>query len=151
MVTLLLLALSSGQFSYAQEAPSKDLDEYINKALKDWDVPGLAIAIVKNDQMVFAKGYGVRKFGDPTPVDEKTLFAIGSSSKAFTSASIAMLIDGNKLKWDDPATKYQKGRRARMARQTIRRESQAAGAILSRRGIDGDRAHARRRPEYGRC
>jgi CubicO group peptidase (beta-lactamase class C family) len=109
LVILLLLALPASQISYAQEAPSKDFDDYINKALKDWDVPGLAIAIVKNDQVVFAKGYGVRKFGDPTPVDEKTLFAIGSSSKAFTSASIAMLMDEGKLKWDDPATKYLPG------------------------------------------
>jgi CubicO group peptidase (beta-lactamase class C family) len=91
IVLLLLLVLPSSQFGYAQEAPSKDFDEYVNKALKDWDVPGLAIAIVKNDQIVFAKGYGVRKLGVATPVDEKTLFAIGSSSKAFTSASIAML------------------------------------------------------------
>ena len=109
LVVLLLLVLPSSQFGYAQEAPSKDFDEYVNKALKDWDVPGLAIAIVKNDQIVFAKGYGVRKLGDPTPVDEKTLFAIGSSSKAFTSASIAMLVDEGKLKLDDPATKYLPG------------------------------------------
>ncbi len=109
LVALLLLAFPSSQFSYAQEAPSKDFDEYVNKALKDWDVPGLAIAIVKNDQVVFAKGYGVRKLGDPAPVDEKTLFAIGSSSKAFTSASIAMLVDEGKLKLDEPATKYLPG------------------------------------------
>ncbi|MCA1573520.1 MAG: serine hydrolase, partial [Acidobacteria bacterium] len=74
--------------------------------LRDWEVPGLSIAIVKNDQVVFVKGYGVRKLGDPTPVNERTLFAIGSSSKAFTAASVAMLVDEGKLKWDDPVTKY---------------------------------------------
>ena len=109
VIFLLLLAISASQYSYAQEAPSKEFDEYVNKALKDWDVPGLALAIVKNDQIVFAKGYGVRKIGEATPVDEKTMFAIGSSSKAFTSASIAMLMDEGKLKWDDPATKYLPG------------------------------------------
>ncbi len=109
LIVLLLLVLTSSQYARAQEAPSKDFDEYITKALKDWDVPGLAIAIVKNDQIVFAKGYGVRKFGEPAAVDEKTLFAIGSSSKAFTSASIAMLVDEGKLKLDDPATKYLPG------------------------------------------
>jgi CubicO group peptidase (beta-lactamase class C family) len=103
---LLLVVLASSQYARGQEAPSKDFDDYINKALKDWDVPGLAIAIVKNDQVVFARGYGVRKLGESTPVDEKTMFAIGSSSKAFTSASIAMLMDEGKLKWDDPVTKY---------------------------------------------
>ncbi|MEK6408637.1 MAG: serine hydrolase [Acidobacteriota bacterium] len=109
LIALSLLVVAACQAAYSQEAPSKDFDEYVNKALKDWDVPGLAIAVVKNDQVVFAKGYGVRKLGDPAAVDAKTLFAIGSSSKAFTSASIAMLMDEGKLKWDDPATKYLPG------------------------------------------
>ena len=109
LIALLSLVLLACQPVYSQEAPSKDFDDYVNKALKDWDVPGLAIAIVKNDQIVFAKGYGVRKLGDTSAVDEKTLFAIGSSSKAFTSASIAMLVDEGKLKLDDPATKYLPG------------------------------------------
>ncbi|PYT10295.1 MAG: hypothetical protein DMF60_00545, partial [Acidobacteria bacterium] len=106
---MLLVVLASSQYAQAQEAPSKDFDDYINKALKDWDVPGLAIAIVRNDQVVFARGYGIRKLGDSTAVDEKTMFAIGSSSKAFTSASIAMLMDEGKLKWDDPVSKYLPG------------------------------------------
>lgn len=106
---LLVVMLASNQNAQAQEAPSKDFDEYINKALKDWEVPGLAIAIVKNDKVVFAKGYGLRKLGESTPVNEKTMFAIGSSSKAFTAASVAMLMDEGKLKWDDPATKYLPG------------------------------------------
>ncbi len=72
-------------------------------------MPGVAIAIVKDDRIVFAKGYGVRELNKPAPVDEQTLFAIGSSSKAFTAASIAMLVDQGKLKWDDPATKYLPG------------------------------------------
>jgi CubicO group peptidase (beta-lactamase class C family) len=109
LIVGLLLILTFGQYAHSQEAPSKELDDYINKALKDWEVPGLAIAVVKNDQIVFAKGYGVRKLGDPTPVDEKTIFAIGSSSKAFTAASIAMLVDEAKVKLDDPATKYLPG------------------------------------------
>ncbi|HSB12355.1 MAG TPA: serine hydrolase [Blastocatellia bacterium] len=109
IAALVLLVLMANSYAYSQEAPSKDFDDYVNKALKDWEVPGLAIAIVKNDQIVFAKGYGVRKLGDAVPVDEKTIFAIGSASKAFTSASIAMLMDEGKLKWDDPATKYLPG------------------------------------------
>lgn len=93
IVAVLISILVAAQYGRAQEAPSKDFDDYVNKALKDWNVPGLAIAIVKNDQIVFTKGYGVRKLGDPAQVNEKTVFAIGSSSKAFTSASIAMLMD----------------------------------------------------------
>ena len=88
------------------QAPGADFEEYVNKAIKDWGVPGVAIAIVKDDRIVFAKGFGVRELNKPTPVDENTLFAIGSSSKAFTSASSAMLVDEDKLKWERSATKY---------------------------------------------
>jgi len=100
---------SAGTGLARAQAPEPGFDDYVAKAIKDWEVPGLAIAIVKDDKIVFAKGYGVRELGKPAPVDEHTLFAIGSSSKAFTAASIAMLADEGKLKWDDPATKYLAG------------------------------------------
>ena len=108
-ITFFLFILAISQVVHAQEAPLNGFDDYVNKALREWEVPGLAIGIVKDDRVVFAKGYGVRKLADPTPVNEKTLFAIGSSSKAFTAASIAMLVDEGKIKWDDPATKYLPG------------------------------------------
>ena len=103
------MIVAAATTAYSQQPPSKDFDEYVNKAIKDWEVPGLAIAIVKNDQIVYAKGYGVRKLGDPTPVTPSTMFAIGSSSKAFTAASIAMLVDDGKVKLDEPATRYLPG------------------------------------------
>src|SRR5688572_15379682 len=107
---LLLLALLQGPAAaMAQEAPLQGIDDYINKALKDWEVPGLAIAVVKNDKVLFARGYGVKKVGDAAPVSEKTLFAIGSSSKAFTAAALGMLVDESKVKWDEPATRYLPG------------------------------------------
>jgi CubicO group peptidase (beta-lactamase class C family) len=106
LVFLLLVVMPAG---LAQQAPGPDFDEYVNKALKDWEVPGIAIAIVKNDRIVLAKGYGVRELNKPEPVDEHTLFAIGSSSKAFTATAIAILVDQTKLKWEDPATKYLPG------------------------------------------
>jgi CubicO group peptidase (beta-lactamase class C family) len=105
----LTLALSVAPCVSAQEAPLQGFDEYVNKALKDWDVPGAGIAIVKGDKVVLAKGYGARKLGDPTPVNERTIFAIGSSSKAFTAAALAMLVDEGKIKWDDPVTKHLPG------------------------------------------
>jgi CubicO group peptidase (beta-lactamase class C family) len=70
--------------------------------MKAFDVPGMAVAIVKDGKILVAKGYGVRKLGDPTPVDEFTLFGIGSNTKAFTTAALATLIDEGKLSWDDP-------------------------------------------------
>lgn len=106
--SLLLIAIL-GQIASARQDPLQGLDQYITEAMRSWEVPGLAIAIVKDDRIVLAKGYGVRKLGDPAPVNEHTLFAIGSASKAFTAASIAMLVDEGKLKWDDPAINYLPG------------------------------------------
>ena len=108
-VIAVLLLLPAGPRPLAQSAPLAGLDDYVTRAMKDWDVPGLAIAVIKDDRVVLAKGYGVREVGKPEPVDERTLFAIGSSSKAFTAAAVAMLVDEKKLKWDDPATQYLPG------------------------------------------
>ena len=102
----LLLSLAGCASVFAQTAPLTGLDEYIEKARQDWKVPGMAVAIVKDDKIVYSKGFGVKKLGDAALVDDKTLFAIGSSSKAFTAATLAILVDEGKLKWDDPVTKY---------------------------------------------
>jgi CubicO group peptidase (beta-lactamase class C family) len=87
-------------------APAFDLEADVNRALKAFDVPGIAIAIVKDGKVVAARGFGVRKLGEPAPVDGKTLFEIASNSKAFTAAALAMLVDEGRLKWDDPVSKY---------------------------------------------
>ena len=72
-----------------------------------WKVgPGMAIAIVKDDKMVFAKGYGVRELGKDDKVDENTVFAIASNTKAFTTASLAILVDEKKIAWNDKVSKY---------------------------------------------
>src|SRR5205085_9858386 len=85
----------------AQNAPPADLDAYVTRVLKVFEVTGLSVAIVKDGKVVMAKGYGVRKLGESTPVDENTLLAIGSNTKAFTSAALATLVDEGKLSWDD--------------------------------------------------
>ena len=85
----------------AQSAPA-DLDAWVARSMKEFEVPGMAVAILKDGKLVLAKGYGVRKLGDPTPVDEHTMFGIGSNTKAFTTAALAMLVDEGKLSWDDP-------------------------------------------------
>jgi CubicO group peptidase (beta-lactamase class C family) len=86
----------------ASPALQPGLDAYVATAMKTFDVPGIAVAIVKDGKVVLAKGYGVRKLGDSTPVDEYTAFGIGSNTKAFTTAALATLIDAGKLSWDDP-------------------------------------------------
>ncbi len=109
LIALFSLALLIPQNTRAQQAPLQDFDAYVNQAIKDWEVPGIGIAVVKDDKLVFAKGYGVRRVGETAPVNERTMFAIGSSSKAFTAAALALLVDEGKVKWDDLATKHLAG------------------------------------------
>jgi CubicO group peptidase (beta-lactamase class C family) len=78
----------------------------VERVMKLFDVPGIAIAIVKDGQVLAARGFGVRKLGAPEKVDGKTLFEVASNSKAFTAAALAMLVDEGKLAWDDPVTKH---------------------------------------------
>jgi CubicO group peptidase (beta-lactamase class C family) len=105
----ILLAVVTVSLATAQTAPPADLDAYVARAMKEFDVPGIAIAIVKDGKVVVSKGYGVRKMGDPAPVDADTLFGIASNSKAFTAAAIGMLVDEGKVKWDDPLINYLPG------------------------------------------
>lgn len=84
----------------AQAAMFEGLDAYIEKAREEWGVPGTAVVIVKDDKIIYAKGFGVRELGKPGKVDADTIFAIGSSTKAFTGAALAMLVDEKKVAWD---------------------------------------------------
>ncbi len=90
-----------------------DFDAFVNTALNQWQVPGVAIGIVKDDAVVFAKGYGVKKMGERAPIDERTIFGIGSTTKAFTAAVVAALVGDGKLNWDDPVCNYLPGFRLR--------------------------------------
>ncbi len=103
---LLLLTLFSvpatGQVAAPPQVPELvGLDAYIQEAMEDWEVPGLAIAIVKDGEVVFAEGYGERILGGGQPVDEHTLFAIASTTKAMTVAALGMLVDEGVVDWDD--------------------------------------------------
>ncbi|MHB1328352.1 MAG: serine hydrolase [Gemmatimonadales bacterium] len=82
------------------------LDAHIEQVRQQWNVPGLSIAIVQGDSVVFAKGYGVKELGKTDRVNEGTLFSIGSSGKSMTAAATAMLVDEGKMRFDDPAWKH---------------------------------------------
>lgn len=82
-------------------AAQADLDQVVERARTAFEVPGIAVAVVKDGKVVLAKGYGVRKLGDPAPVTAQTLFGIASNTKIFTAASLAMLVDEGKLDWED--------------------------------------------------
>ena len=82
------------------------LDVYTTRALKEWQIPGAAVCIIKNGKLVFMKGYGVKEMNGTDKVDENTLFMIGSNTKAFTATAIAMLDAEKKLSLDDKVTKW---------------------------------------------
>src|SRR5688500_6251535 len=89
-----------------EQAALAGFDESVAKAVHDWGATGLAVAVVKDGEVVFSKGYGVREIGKPAKVDAQTIFAIGSTTKAMTAALVGMLVDEKKLAWDDPVTKH---------------------------------------------
>lgn len=103
---LLTLAWFAQTPGVVAQADLKKLDAYYSKALADWNVPGMSIAIVKDGEVVFSKGYGFREKGKSDQPDGNTLYAIASNTKAFTSSAIAQLVDAGKLSWDDKVVKH---------------------------------------------
>ena len=104
-VALALCLVGAARAQPARE-PLGDLDAYVERVLADWEVPGLSLAVVKNDQVIVAKGYGKRELGKDARVDAETLFGIGSCSKAFAAATLGVLISDGKVAWEDRATSY---------------------------------------------
>jgi CubicO group peptidase (beta-lactamase class C family) len=82
-------------------APPANLDSYVERAMSTFGVPGFSLGVVEQQATTVARGYGVRRLGEAARVDERTLFAIGSNTKAFTAAALAVLVDRGQLKWDD--------------------------------------------------
>src|SRR3989338_10561885 len=87
---------------FAQRPPwsQSELDAYVSSVMKEFRVPGIGLAVVKDGRVVVAKGYGVRELGKSTPVDSRTLFGIASNTKAFTATALALLVEEGKLSWN---------------------------------------------------
>src|SRR5260370_40119821 len=99
----LILIVFCAASMQAQNGPPADLDSYVARAMKTFGVPGLSVAIVKDGEVVVAKGYGVRKMGEAGAVDEKTLFGVGSKTKEFTLRAPGALWDEGKNSGEDTA------------------------------------------------
>ncbi|HEV3420983.1 MAG TPA: serine hydrolase [Candidatus Acidoferrum sp.] len=117
----------------AQSVSTSDLDAYVAQSMKTFAVPGMAISIVKDGKLILAKGYGVRKLGETALVDENTLFGIGSNTKAFTAAAMAILVDAGKLDWDDPV--YQRLKGFQMYDPYVSREMRVRDLLCHRSGL----------------
>jgi CubicO group peptidase (beta-lactamase class C family) len=100
------LALTSILPAQNRAGEVRVLDAFIGEGIKDWQIPGLSVAVVRNDSVVFARGYGVRRLGVAGAVDANTQFGIMSTTKAFTALAMAMLVDDGKVAWNDPITKH---------------------------------------------
>jgi CubicO group peptidase (beta-lactamase class C family) len=107
---LVLFLASRTDFSLAFGAePFADFDAYAADALRDWSTPAMAVSVVKDGRVVFARGYGVRKLGGQDAVDADTVFPIASITKSFNATAIAMLVEDGKLDWMDPVIKHLPG------------------------------------------
>jgi CubicO group peptidase (beta-lactamase class C family) len=106
LAVALLLVVPSTRAAATRADPLAGFDAHVEKAVADWQVPGFAMAVVKDGRVAFAKAYGVRELGKHEKVDEHTIFAIGSTTKAMTAALAGMLVDERKLAWDDPVIKH---------------------------------------------
>src|ERR1043165_1974721 len=101
VVQLLVLAvLAAGQTNVDV------FDKYVEASMKDWNIPGLSIAVVQDGKVLLSKGYGVRTLGKDAKVDNQTLFGCMSTTKAFTVTALGILVDEGKLSWDDKVTKW---------------------------------------------
>ncbi|MDZ4799161.1 MAG: serine hydrolase [Bryobacteraceae bacterium] len=101
-----ILVLTAVLAAFGASVPPSDTDAWVARAMKEFDVPGVALAVIKDGKPVLVRGYGVRKLGDSAAVDANTLFGIASNSKAFTATALAILVDEGKISWDDPVQKH---------------------------------------------
>ena len=106
-VFLLIAVLSaSAEAQTAPTAAPPDLDAYVARTMQNFSVPGASLSVVKDGRVVVAKGYGVRKLGEPAAVDAQTLFGIASNTKVVTAAALGLLVEEGKLEWDAPVIRY---------------------------------------------
>jgi len=103
---LFIVSISLHTNTYAQKLKSKTVDKIVNKTMETFNVPGIAVAIIKDGKVIHNKGYGYRSLESKEAVDTHTLFAIASNSKAFTSAALCILAEENKLSLNDKVRKY---------------------------------------------
>ena len=99
---LWLLVLASVTFA----DPFKGFDAYVERAMQDWQIPGMALVVIDDGEIIYSQAYGVRMSGRPEPVNLDTVFALSSTGKAYTATLAATLVDEGKLGWDDPVARH---------------------------------------------
>jgi CubicO group peptidase (beta-lactamase class C family) len=105
-ILLAAILLISLQMIHAQPLSSSEIDSIAERARRAFNVPGIAVAVLKDGRIIHSKGYGVRSLNTNLPVDENTLFGIASNSKAFTAFALGLLVEEGKISWDDKVRKW---------------------------------------------
>lgn len=100
----LSMVLAGSAVSSTSPTTWEEFDRYLKSAMEDWRVPGLAIAVVRGDETVFLRGYGTTSLEGGTPVDQHTLFSVGSTTKAMAAAALGLLVDRGEVSWDTPVS-----------------------------------------------
>ena len=118
----------------ASDDPLAGLDAAIESAREQWHAPGLAVAIVKDDQVVYLRGFGTKHLGRNDPVDAHTAFTLASTTKAFTAMALGLLVDDGKLRWDDPVVQHLP--EFRVADPYVTREVTIRDLLVHRTGIE---------------
>jgi len=118
----------------AGDDPLAGLDAAIESAREQWHAPGLAVAIVKDDQVVYQRGFGTKHLGSNDPVDAHAVFTLASTTKAFTAMALGLLVDDGKLRWDDPVVRYIP--EFRVADPYVTREVTIRDLLVHRTGIE---------------
>src|SRR5579864_4113953 len=107
LIAIVVLLSYAGVWARPFNPQTKDsIDKLMKEAIQRWHVPGAALGIVKDGKIVYLKGFGVRELGKNDPVTADTVFPIASCTKSFTTLAMAMLVDEQKLGWDDPVRKH---------------------------------------------
>jgi CubicO group peptidase (beta-lactamase class C family) len=111
LFSLTTTCLTLAGFATASDEPTfeqrlEKLAEQLEAAREAGHIPGMSIAIVKDDEIVWARGFGLADVAGERPADENTIYAVGSTTKAFTATLVGMLVDEGKASWDDPVTQY---------------------------------------------
>jgi CubicO group peptidase (beta-lactamase class C family) len=131
---VVVLAWATALPAIANDDPLAGLDAAIESAREQWHAPGFAVAIVKDDRVVYLRGFGTKHVGRNDPVDAHTVFTLASTSKAFTALALGLLVEDGKLQWDDPVVKHIP--EFRVADPYVTREVTVRDLLVHRTGIE---------------
>jgi CubicO group peptidase (beta-lactamase class C family) len=112
LALFVLLALRVSPLAGAEARPPdpaarlQGFDAYMEKLVKDWNVPGIGVAVVAKDKVILAKGYGYRDYGKKLPFTTRTVVPIASNTKLFTATAAGLLVEDGKLEWDKPVRDF---------------------------------------------